>query len=142
MGITISCKKTGRSIDMGMFGFKNLRDKIGDLVGGEFAEHYRAYDNAPFYGEERKKFFVEYDKKINDLIAEKKVPYKVAVFLYACDCAARLRYGVCKEVLKVIGDYDDNILYGYAGRPDCAMFADFKAILKDCVETKSDLVWD
>lgn len=51
------------------------------------------------------------------------------------------RYGACKEILKVIGDYDDNICYGYAGRSDCAMFRDFKAILQDCVDNKCDMVW-
>lgn len=55
---------------------------------------------------------------------------------------AKLPYGVAKEVLKVIGDYDDNIIYGYAARPDAARFRDFKAILQDCVETKSMLAWD
>ena len=52
-----------------------------------------------------------------------------------------IRYGACKNILKVIGDYDDNILYGYCGRPDCAKFADFKSILQDCVDTKSDMIW-
>lgn len=44
-------------------------------------------------------------------------------------------------VIKVIGDYDDAIHYGYAGRKDCAMFRDFKAILTDCAVHKCDMVW-
>ena len=44
-------------------------------------------------------------------------------------------------MLKVIGNYDDNICYGYAGREDCAMFRDFKKILEDCAEHKCSMVW-
>lgn len=50
-------------------------------------------------------------------------------------------YGACKELLKIIGDYDDNVLYGYIGRPDCAKFRDFKAILQDCADNKCDMIW-
>lgn len=67
---------------------------------------------------------------------------KVARFLYSADVEAKLPYGVAKKLLEVIGDYDDNIIYGYWGRPDRAMFKDFKAILQDCVDTKSALIWD
>lgn len=66
---------------------------------------------------------------------------KVVDFLLQSDCSGSIRFGACKQILKVIGDYDDDICYGYAGRKDCAMFRDFKAILQDCVDTKSDLVW-
>lgn len=38
-------------------------------------------------------------------------------------------------------DYDDNVLYGYIGRPDCAKFRDFKAILQDCADNKCDMIW-
>ena len=40
MGVSISCKKTGKSIDMGYGGFFNLRKKVAELAGGPFAEHY------------------------------------------------------------------------------------------------------
>ena len=33
MGITISCKKTGRSIDIGYGGFNRLRNKVAELAG-------------------------------------------------------------------------------------------------------------
>ena len=42
MGVTISCTKTGRTIDMGSGGFLRLRSKISELVGEPWASHYRA----------------------------------------------------------------------------------------------------
>ena len=51
---------------------------------------------------------------------------KIVDFCLQSDCEGSIRYGACKELLKVIGNYDDNICYGYAGREDCAMFRDFK----------------
>lgn len=30
---------------------------------------------------------------------------------------------------------------GYIGRPDCAKFRDFKAILQDCADNKCDMIW-
>lgn len=143
MGVTISCKKTGRSIDMGYGGFLNLRNQVGRLVGSPFASHYldMSGPGVPLIGEARKAYFERYDKITERMVAEKKVPVKVADFLYQCDCEGVIHYGACKELLKVIGDYDDDILYGYWGRPDCAKFADFKAILRDCVENKCDMVW-
>ena len=141
MGLTISCKKTGRSIDMGYFGFANLRRRVAKLAGEPFASHYDGLDHAPFLGEARKTYFEEFDRRTEDLIRKKKVSVKVASFCLQPDAGGRIGYGGCKALLKIIGDYDDNILYGYAGRKDCAMFKDFKAILQDCVDHKCDMVW-
>lgn len=144
MGITISCKKTGKSIDLGYAGFNRLRNKVASLVGNPFADHYHELDKtevAMMQGEERERFFRHYDDLTELMVKEKQVGIKVADFLYQYDCVGKIRYGACKEILKVIGDYDDDILYGYCGRPDCAKFSDFVSILKDCVENKCDMVW-
>lgn len=140
MGVSIWCKKTHRSIDMGCGGFNNLRNKVADLVGEPWASHYHKLDY-PFFGEEEKQFFEAFDAETKRLLDEKKVSIKIVDFCLQTDCGGSIRYGACKEILKAIGDYDDNILYGYCGRPDCARFRDFKAILKDCVENKCDMVW-
>lgn len=144
MGVTISCKKTGNDIDLGYGGFNNLRNKIAELVGGEFAKHYLLLSEPKvmcLMGDARKEFFDSYDKKTMPIIEKEKVSIKVADFLYQSDCEGKIRYGACKELLKVIGDYDDDFLYGYCGRPDCAKFSDFVSILKDCVENKCDMIW-
>ena len=43
--------------------------------------------------------------------------------------------------MKSIKDYDDDILYGYAGRKDCAKFADFKKIVKDGIDSGDGFSW-
>lgn len=129
---------------MGGGGFLRLRMKIADLVGEAFAEHYHKLEDPAVMwlsGKECEEFFEEYDAETEKLIANGHVNIKVANFLYQSDCGGRIRYGACKKLLSVIGDYDDNILYGYAGRPDCAKFADFKRLLQECVENKCDLFW-
>ena len=40
MGVTIRCKKTNHSIDLGYFGFMLLRRKVAELQGGPFQAVY------------------------------------------------------------------------------------------------------
>ena len=141
MGISIWCKKTHRSIDMGYGGFNCLRNKVADLVGEPWASHYHKLDYAPLSGDARKGFFEAFDAETQLLLDAKKVSVKIVDFCLQPDCEGAIHYGACKEILKAIGDYDDDILYGYAGRKDCAMFKDFVAILRDCAENKCDMVW-
>ena len=143
MGVTIKCKNTGREIDLGCGGFMNLRRKVAQLMGEPFYSHYEKLCNAPIImqPEVEEKFWKDWATEADRILAENHFPVKVVKFLLAPDSEATTRYGACKEILKVIGDYDDNICYGYAGRSDCAMFRDFKAILQDCVDNKCDMVW-
>lgn len=144
MGVTIRCPKTWNSIDMGYGGFGRLRNKIAELIGGEFAEHYMLLSKPEvmcLFGKCRETFFESYNKKTMPIIRKENVNIKVADFLYQSDCEGKIRYGACKELLKVIGDYDDDIIYGYCGRSDGAKFSDFVSILKDCVENKCDMIW-
>lgn len=62
-------------------------------------------------------------------------------FCLQSDCGGKIHYGACKEIYKHVKDYDDNVCYGYAGRPDCTMFKDFKNLLKECIDNKCDLIW-
>lgn len=141
MGVTIRCKKTGRSIDLGYGGFANPREKVAELCGDPWASHYAQLGHAPYLGQEAKAFYKEFDNETVRILDAKKVSIKIVDFCLQSDCEGSIRYGACKQILKVIGDYDDKICYGYVGRPDCAMFRDFKAILQDCVENKCDMVW-
>lgn len=143
MGVTISCKKTGHSIDMGAFGFLRLRRKVAELQGGPFHDVYE--EVCSWYPGRTAETANEFDARINarivDILDSKQADAKVIGFLIQSDIEGRIRYGTCKNILKVIGDYDDDILYGYCGRPDCARFADFKRLLQECVDNKCDLVW-
>ena len=142
MGVTIKCKKTGREMDMGYFGFFKLRAKVAELVGSEVGEHYKKLDDSlgiPY--PERENVLKSYDDETERLVENKVLPIKIADFLYQSDCDGKIRYGACKEILKVIGDYDNGVIYGYAGRKNPAKFKDFKEILQDCVDNKCFMIW-
>lgn len=144
MGLTIRVKSknaSAKSIDMGCSGFLRLRNRVAKLYGEPWASHYATLveTSHTFDSEE---FYDDFDKKTEKLLQEKNVSPKIVDFCLQSDISGSIRYGACKEILKAIGDYDDNICYGYAGRSDCAMFRDFKAILEDCVRLKCDMAWD
>lgn len=144
MGVTIRCKKTGLSIDMGYGGFGNLRNKVAELYSEEFGNHYKLIPSSSVMfleGERRKSYFEEYDRKTEEMIQSKRLNIKVADFCYQSDCGGVIRYGACKIIYNTVKNYDDDLLYGYAGRSDCAKFSDFKNLLKECCDTKSDLIW-
>ena len=143
MGLTIRVKSRNahvRPIDMGGGGFMRLRNRVAKLYGDPWASHYETLTSSSHIGDED--FYDDFDRKTEVLLKEKKVSPKIVDFCLQSDIRGRVRYGACKEILQTIGDYDDNICYGYAGRPDCAMFRDFKAILEDCVLLKCDMVWE
>lgn len=142
MGLTIKCKKTGREMDVSYFGFNRLRTKVAELVSPEIGKHYQELDGIfRMNSSEKEKALKSYDNETERLIENKMFPIKIADFLYQSDCDGKIRYGACKEILKVIGDYDDRIIYGYAGRENPAKFKNFKEILQDCVDNKCFMVW-
>lgn len=57
MGVTIKCKKTGREMDVGYFGFFKLRTKVAELVGSEVGEHYKKLDDILAYHLPKKNTF-------------------------------------------------------------------------------------
>lgn len=142
MGITINSKNN--SIDIGYFGFRQLRIKIAELTTDDIAKHYKELENAIliFSETERKKYFKKYDEKTDEL--DKKYNYKykrVLNFLYSSDCEAKIDVDICKELYEIIKEYDDDIKYGYSGRSDCAMFNDFKELILDCINSDCYLEW-
>lgn len=140
MGLTIDSKH--HSVDMGYFGFNNLRLKVAELTGKEIFEHYKNLENGMrLFEEEREEFFEKYNKKISEIQEKFNVPGEILDFLYAPDCNGSISPEACKKIWEVIKDYDDNILYGYIGRPDCAKFKDFKEIVRDCIENQCKLKW-
>lgn len=129
---------------MGCGGFNNLRIKVAELAADDIGKHYKRLEESLllFGAEERSKFFKEYDKITMEL--DKKYNgemSEVLDFLYASDCGAEMPVKVCEKVYEVIKDYDDNVCYGYIGRKDCAMFKDFKELVKDCIDNKCSMKW-
>lgn len=142
MGLTIKCKKTGREMDVSYSGFFRLRKKVAELVSQEVGEHYQELDEIfRITSSEKESALKSYDDETERMIERKALPIKIADFLYQSDCDGKIRYGACKEILKVIGDYDDSIIYGYAGRKNPAKFKDFKEILQNCVDNKCFMIW-
>lgn len=135
MGLTIYSKN--KSIDMSASGFMRLRTTIAYLRGVELGKHY---DKAKICHTDED--YDKYDKETEELFNQyySKDAW-LFEFLYASDIEGKLTYGKCRKLLDIIGDYDDNICYGYAGLPDCAKFKDFKDILVDCVANKRQMIW-
>ena len=140
MGVTLKSKNF--SVDMGYGGFNNLRKKIAELSGEEFGEHYKELDKAMFLPDERREeFYNRYNKKTDELIKEKLITAEIANFCYQSDCEGSIDKRQAKEIYEKIKNYEDNICYGYAGLPDCAMFSDIKNIFKDCAENGKKIKW-
>lgn len=137
MGVTIRNKNN--SIDMGYAGFFNLRKTIAGIYSEQFKRLYDAWCR-PFGGipddEGNERLAKLYEKGI--LSDEDDV---VLDFLFAPDAGGKISAKGCKRLWQVIKDYDDKILYGYQGRPDCAMFKDFKNIVEDCAKNRLVLTW-
>lgn len=139
MGVSLSAKKQPEKVlDLGYFGFSRLRETVSDLVGEPWASHYRTLTSSECHPHE---FFEAFDKETEQLIRKRKISKKVADFLLQVDVEGSIQYGACKELLKVIGDYDDNIAYGYVGKKDCVRFCDFKSVLQECVRKKCPMNW-
>lgn len=141
MGVTIHSKNN--SIDLGYGGFNNLRTKVAELAADDIFEHYKKLSDSMYLiGDSRKAFFEVYDKKITEISeAHNGEMDGILHFLYASDCEAEMPVKVLKQIYEVIKDYDDNILYGYVGRPDCVKFKDFKELVKDCIDSNCSMEW-
>lgn len=132
MGITIRSKRY--NADMGYAGFKRFRDMVASFVGEKFHTHYTAMDTpevSMLCGQERKWYFEEYNKTVYALIEQKEVSLEVASFLYECDCEGHIDRKQAKQIYELIKDANDDIVFGYSGRGDCAKMTDMKNIFND-----------
>lgn len=136
MGITISSKKYG--CDMGYGGFGRFRCTIANLVNEEVGKHYADLEKAMLLlGKgERTRFFEEYNKKTNDLIADMKLSVEVANFLHQSDCEGKIDKNQAEEIYQLIKKCDDSDIFGYVGRNDCATMLDLKNIFNDGTQVK------
>lgn len=144
MGVTVKCEKTSRSCDLGYGGFGRFREKVASLVNEEFGAHYAKLSTPAMmnlFDSNKEQIFDEFDREVERLIKKHKISLRVVDFLWQSDCGGKIPPSACKTIYAAIKDYDDNICYGYAGRKDCAMFSDLKAVFKDCCDTNSHLIW-
>lgn len=68
MGVSITCRKTGRTIDMGAGGFLRLRRKVSELQGGPFHDVYE--EVCSWYPGRTAETADEFDARINARIEE------------------------------------------------------------------------
>lgn len=141
MGVTIESQNS--FIDMGYGGFIELRKKVAELTSEDIFLHYKKLEEGMcLFGKEKQQFFEEYNSKIEMLSKEHNGEKDgILRFLYAPGVGAEISVDDCKEIYKVIKDYDDNVCYGYCGRKDCALFKDFKSIVKECIDNNCNMEW-
>lgn len=140
MGVTIYSKHY--SADLGYAGFFLLRSTVASLLGEDIGKHYKTLRSRKIFldREEEKLYWAEYDRKTEEIANRyPKNRQKVFAFLYTPDTDGSVTYGTCRQLLSLLDGYDDDVCYGYAGRPDCAKMRDFKRLLEDCVENKTAL---
>lgn len=132
MGITISSKR--HSCDMGYGGFSRFRNAVAEMVNEEFHQHYLSLSSSEAmfsFGEEREKYFKKYDAITNEFIEKGIVTIEVANFLYQSDCEGKVDRKQAKQIYELIKECNDDIVYGYGGRQDCAKMSDLKSIFSD-----------
>ena len=61
---------------------------------------------------------------------------EVANFLYQSDCGGKVDRKQAKQICGLIKECDDNIVFGYIGRSDCAKMSDLKKIFSDGTKVK------
>lgn len=128
MGITIRSKR--HQCDMGYIGFMHFRTVVASGLSKEIESHYSELFNSP-YGPDRERFFKLYDAKTESFIENKKLSVDIANFLYQADCGGKINRGQAKQIYELIKDCDDEIIFGYTGKPDCAKMSDLKKIFSD-----------
>ena len=111
MGVTMKCKRTGRSVDLGMGGFYRFRQKVAELASPSFGELHRTLLDAYQIeaGAAREAFYDEINQKTDELIQCGHLKAKIADFCLQPDSGGAVRYGACKAILKAVGDYDDSV---------------------------------
>ena len=142
MGMTIYSKN--KNYDLGFGGFYRLRKAIAKLCPEDIKEHYMLLADHYFDIQIEDPGFKKYDEKTEKIYQKyrSKTYGKVIDFLWAPDLECKLTYGTAKNLLKAIGDYDDDVIYGYAGWGEHAMrFHHFKEILQDAYDTKTKWGW-
>lgn len=139
MGITISSKR--HSCDMGYGGFGRFRNTVAENVNDEFYKHYLRLSTPEvmfLMGDTRKEFFENYDATTKEYVKRNIVTVEVANFLYQSDCNGKIDRKQAKQIYELIRGCDDNIIFGYSGRKDCAKMSDLKNIFSDGTKVEWD----
>ena len=93
------------------------------------------------FGKEREIFLKDYEKRLSTIDEELNVSHYLLDFLYADDYEATMSVKHCRRIWNIIKNCDEDFSIGYVGRKDCAMFFDFKRIVKECRDKNIQMYW-
>lgn len=119
---------------MGYGGFGRFRNAVAEKVNDDFYKHYLELSSPEamfLFGSEREKYFQKYDATTKEFVNKNIVTVEVANFLYQSDCGGKVDRKQAKQIYGLIKECDDNIVFGYIGRSDCAKMSDLKKIFSD-----------
>jgi hypothetical protein len=114
-----------------------LRSKVAELFDKKFGELYD--DTHKYMGVKRE---IAYKKLKAYTVKKHPMPLKVLDFLLAPDTGYKITYGTCKLIYNKISGKCEDFIVGYAGQDNPFTWNQFVALLKECYENKSDLVWE
>ena len=141
MGVNLSSKNN--SIDIGYFGFARLRDTIANLCPKEITDYFLYFRNNwrnILADEDALDKYNAGILRLHDKYGDKYG--EVLDFLYMSDCDGEMTCDSAKQLLEVIGDYDNDEIYGYIAHGEHAVrLRHFKELLHDAVDTKTNWKW-
>lgn len=136
MGVTIGNKE--KELDCGYAGFNRLRTHIAGLISEEFKNFY----DEPGIFARTQEYWDNYDQKLYEVMVPKfHIEGGVLKFLFLPDCDGKLSHQACKQLWNLIKDDNNDFLFGYVGRSDCAKYSEFKEIIKMCAKNRWVLRW-
>lgn len=93
---------------MGYGGFVRLRRTIASLCPKEIKDQYNFMVDNYIHLLSNPDELKTFDEKTEEIYEKNKTKYgKVMDFLWAPDVNAKLSYGTAKQLLQLIGDFDD-----------------------------------
>lgn len=124
-------------MDMGYGTFFLLKKQIASLYDSKFGDFYADWIMRKGVSDD------DMNNKVQDLYDEgifNNADDDTLDFIFLPDCKGKLSYKSCRRLLKIIGDYTDNYMYGYLHANHS--FDYFKEMLNDCVKRRRTLYWD
>lgn len=149
MGVTIQSPTS--EIDMGYFSFSRLKQDIAYIADTALGQTYEKglKIHTP---EDAENYVSEIAEQMQDYVAEHgRNAGKIGDFIFADDCAGKITYGCCQELLKILKcegrpearERFCQKIYGYAGWGETvAKGKDFIRLLQECVAARKPLKWD
>lgn len=124
---------------MGYGGFGRFRNIVAETVSKQFCSHYLLLSEASVMflsGDENKKYFEKYNAITEVFVDKGEITVEVANFLFQSDCGGKIDKKQAQQIYELIKDCNDDLIFGYVGRSDCAKMSDMKKIFSDKTKVK------